>query len=147
MEHSQHWADAANAVERADRLARTVAERSAWYPRFLLVFGVAVLIVTPLWGLLTSGTGSVVLNLAWVAFIVGITWYVRRQGVAARGTARRYLWVIAVWAVIYAVVLTVGLALLRTIPHGGFPPAWRPLRLSSWGLTENSVAERGGAEQ
>lgn len=121
MEHSQHWADAANAVDRADRLARTVAERSAWYPRFLLVFGVAVLIVTPLWGLLTSGTGSVVLNLAWVAFIVGITWYVRRQGVAARGTARRYLWVIAVWAVIYAVVLIVGLALFAHSPAWWIP--------------------------
>jgi hypothetical protein len=38
----------------------------------LVVFGIAVLIITPLWGLLTGGAAAGVLNVAWVAFVIVI---------------------------------------------------------------------------
>jgi len=126
MDHSQHQADAASAVEHADRIARGVAERSRWYTRFLVVFGIGVLLVTPLWGLLTGGVVSLVLNIAWVVFVIAITVYVRRQPVAARGIARHYRWVIGAWAVIYSLVLAGG---FTAFPHN--PTWWIPSGLAA----------------
>jgi hypothetical protein len=87
MDHSpqqQHEMDPVAALAHADRLGRSVTNRSRWYGRFLAIFGTAVLIVTPLWGLVTRGPAAVLLNIAWIGFIIAITVYVRRQPVSAR---------------------------------------------------------------
>jgi drug/metabolite transporter (DMT)-like permease len=118
LQHGQREMDPQAALAHADRLGRRVTDRSRWYGRFLAVFGVAVMVITPLWGLLTGGTAAVVLNIAWVVFIIVISGYARRQPVAGRGMGRRYVLVIGAWAAIYAVVLGCGFALF---PHN---PAW-----------------------
>jgi hypothetical protein len=118
LQRGQQEMDPQAALAHADRLTRRVTDRSRWYGRFLVVFGVAVMVVTPLWGLLTGGTAAVVLNVAWVTFVIVITGYVRQQPVAGRGMARRYLLVIGFWAMIYAAVLVPGFAFFA---HN---PAW-----------------------
>ncbi|MDQ2881351.1 MAG: hypothetical protein M3Y48_08960 [Actinomycetota bacterium] len=118
LQHGQQEMDPQAALAHAERLGRRVTDRSRWYGRLLVVFGAAVMVVTPLWGLLTRGTPAVVLNIAWVAFILVITGYVRRQPVAGPGMGRRYLFVMGAWAVIYAAVLVPGFTLF---PHN---PAW-----------------------
>lgn len=118
LQQEQQDMDPQAALAHADRLGRRVTDRSRWYGRFLAIFGAGVMVITPLWGLLTGGTAAVVLNIAWVAFIIVITVYARRQPVAGRGMGRRYLLIIGSWAVIYAVVLVAGFALFL---HN---PAW-----------------------
>jgi hypothetical protein len=121
MDHSpqqQHEMDPVAALAHADRLGRSVTNRSRWYGRFLAIFGTAVLIVTPLWGLVTRGPAAVLLNIVWIGFIIAITVYVRRQPVSARGMGRRYLLVLGSWAVLYAAVLIPG---FMVFAHN---PAW-----------------------
>jgi hypothetical protein len=118
MQHGQQEMDPQATLAHAERLGRRVTDRSRWYGRFLVAFGAAVMVVTPLWGLLTGGAAALVLNIAWVAFVIIISGYARRQPVAGRGMGRRYVLVIGVWAVIYAAVLVPGFALF---PHN---PAW-----------------------
>ncbi|MFZ0122349.1 MAG: hypothetical protein WAL99_23480 [Pseudonocardiaceae bacterium] len=121
MDHSQQGQqemDPQAALAHAEWLGRRVTDRSRWYGQFLVAFGAVVMVVTPLWGLVTSGAAAVVLNIAWVVFIMAIPIYVRRQPVAGRGMGRRYVVVIGVWAVIYAAVLVPGFAVF---PHN---PAW-----------------------
>jgi hypothetical protein len=121
LQQGQQEMDPQAALAHADRLRRRVTDRSRWYGRFLGIFGLAVMVVTPLWGLLTGGTAAVVLNVAWVTFIIVISGYARRQPVAGRGMARRYLLIIGSWAVIYAVVLVPGFVLFAHNPAWWIP--------------------------
>ncbi|MGH3784051.1 MAG: hypothetical protein ACRDRO_26400 [Pseudonocardiaceae bacterium] len=118
LQHGQQEMDPQVTLAHAERLGRRVTDRSRWYGQFLMVFGVAVMVVTPLWGLITGGTAAVVVNIAWGVFIIAITVYARRQPVAARGMGRRYVLVVGVWMAIYAGVLIPGFILF---PHN---PAW-----------------------
>lgn len=118
LQHGQQEMDPQAALAHAERLGRRVTGRSRWYGQFLVVFGSAVMVVTPLWGLVTGGTAALVVNISWISFLVAVTVYARRQPVAGRGMGRRYVLVIGAWLVTYAAVLVPGFIFF---PHN---PAW-----------------------
>ena len=113
-----HEMSSVTALAQARRLEHDIRHRARWYVQFLIIFGTGVLIVTPLWGLVSSGLGSGALNAAWIAFVIGTTIYVRRQPVAGRGMGQRYLLVMLAWAIVYAAVLVPGFLIFS---HN---PAW-----------------------
>ena len=119
--HLPHEMTPVAALAQAQRLEREVRTRTRWYGRFLIAFGTGVLVITPLWGLVTSGLASVVLNLVWVAFLICTALYVRRQPVAGHGMSGRYLWVILTWVLISAAVLVPGFLVFAHNPAWWIP--------------------------
>lgn len=113
--------EALDAASRAQRAVRS-AERN-WPVVYLAAFGVAMLAVFPMIGLLGAvGVGSAMA--VWVALIAVMVGFAGRQRVTSRGRGRVIGVSFAVWAVVYGALLLVG-----EIYFPGRPAYWLPMAL------------------
>ncbi len=104
------------------RQAVTEAERN-WPATYLAAFGVAMLVVFPMIGLL--GPAGVMASMAlWVAVIAVMVTFAAQQRVTIRGRGRVIGASFAVWAVVYAACLFTGEFLFA-----GRPAYWLPMAL------------------
>ncbi|MFE1765066.1 hypothetical protein ACWDBF_33765 [Streptomyces angustmyceticus] len=99
---------AAAALDRMQRLSSTVRDGARWYVRYQLVYGCASAVLVLSIGLLDRPYGVTIGIGLWCVAIAGLSVYAARQRVARRGFGRRHGIMIALWGLLYGVVLAPG---------------------------------------
>ncbi|GAA4104982.1 MULTISPECIES: hypothetical protein [Actinomadura] len=101
-------AGAAAALEQAERLGTAVRRHGRWLVRYQLGYGVASFLVVLMLGVIDGPIGIGVSVGVWGVVITLLSVYAARQPVAHRGMARAHSLMIATWAALYGLVLSVG---------------------------------------
>jgi uncharacterized membrane protein YjjP (DUF1212 family) len=105
--------DPAAALAQAQRLKRSVDRRSRWVVRYQLVYGTVSFAMVFALGLLKGPLGVAVSMAIWMPAIGVLSVYAARQPVAHRGMAVTHGVMIGIWAVLYGLVLGVGITFFR----------------------------------
>lgn len=100
--------DPSDALAQAERLAARTQRSARWLARYYVVFGGASLLMALAFGLLHGMTWTIVLTLAWLVLVVGISVYARRQQTMVRGGARIHTVVMLTWSAVWVVTVVVG---------------------------------------
>ncbi|MEU4408716.1 hypothetical protein AB0F88_29725 [Streptosporangium sp. NPDC023963] len=109
------------ALARARELDALVRNRSRWYSRYLLLFGVATLVMVPALGFASGVLAVAVSTTIWMAFVAALIVYAARQPVNPRGYGVRHIVIMATWGVLYLGVLLCGV-----VWFFGEPAWWLP---------------------
>lgn len=102
--------DAAAALAHADALEAEVRRHSQWYARFLVLYGVAALLMVLMIGLNPGPVGAIASMAVWVSALTGLLIYAFKQPVTRAGFARRHVLIIGSWGALYLAVLLPGSA-------------------------------------
>lgn len=113
--------EAAAELATAERLRSAVADKSAWYVRYQLVFGLAAAVVVLAIGLAGSRAWAAAALAAWGLIIGALSWYASRQPVSSVRQPLRHRRMIVIWTVLYATALSAGLG-----HHQGDAAWWIP---------------------
>ncbi|MEU8888706.1 hypothetical protein [Streptomyces sp. NPDC048442] len=104
---------AAEALRQADRVESAAWQGSSWYLRFLLVFGLAQLVIAPtlvLWRGPASTFVAIGVN---TAVVIAMSVYAARQRTLRRGFGIRHGAVIGGWGVAFGLTAALGTTFLH----------------------------------
>ncbi len=90
-----------------------------------MAYAVATTVFLPATGL-STGRWSLLVTVAWIAFVVATGVYARRQSVLRRGARRLYLGATLVWALLWVSAVVVGHS-----AFSGRPSYWVPAGLAA----------------
>ncbi|MFF0747082.1 hypothetical protein ACFYVL_42525 [Streptomyces sp. NPDC004111] len=100
--------DAAAALRRVDRVESAAWKGSNWYLRFLLIYGLAQLVIAPALVLLRHPVSTFVAVGVNTVVVVALSFYAARQRTVRRGFGMRHAMVIAGWGVTFALTASLG---------------------------------------
>ncbi|MEU4539148.1 hypothetical protein AB0G15_30270 [Streptosporangium sp. NPDC023825] len=109
------------ALARARELDALVRNRSRWYSQYLVLFGVATLVMVPVLGFASGVLAVAVSTTLWMAFVAALIVYAARQPVSRHGYGARHGVIMAAWGVLYLGVLLCGV-----VWFPGEPAWWLP---------------------
>ncbi len=110
-----------------------------WPARYLGAFGIAMLVLFPLIGLL-GPVGVVIFMTGWVVVISVMVPYATRQRVTRRGQSRRMLVAWGTWAAVYGAALVVGEVFFMAQAAYWVPAAFvvaAPLLVGAWWVSRS----------
>lgn len=102
-------ARAAAALAGIEQSTAAVRAHGRWVVRFLLGYATATVFFVPATGL-ARGAWSLVVALAWAAFLLALLFSVRKHQILRRGFRRLYLTTMAVWTTLWITAAVVGAA-------------------------------------
>ncbi|MFF3090098.1 hypothetical protein ACFVRB_34430 [Streptomyces nojiriensis] len=106
----QETTKAAGALGRAAGLERAARRRSGWYARYLWVFAAGQLVLVPMAVLWHGPVSAVVFSVTNGLLVAGLSAYAARQRVMRRGAGKKHVLLVASWAALFALTVTLGTA-------------------------------------
>lgn len=100
--------DPTDALAHADRLAARTRSSARWLARYYVVFGVASALMALGFGLVQGVVWTVILMVAWLALIAGISIYAGRQQTMVLDGGRIHAAVMVAWTVIWVITVAAG---------------------------------------
>ncbi|MFD9480502.1 MULTISPECIES: hypothetical protein [Streptomyces] len=131
----QESAKAVGALGRAAGLEQAARRRSGWYARYLWAFAAGQLVLVPMAVLGRGPVSVVVLGVANVLLVTGLSVYAARQQVVRRGFGVKHGVLVGSWAVVFALVVVLGFTVFgRSVPFavGAALACALPLAVGAW---------------
>ncbi|MDQ2760946.1 MAG: hypothetical protein M3Y17_11130 [Actinomycetota bacterium] len=132
--------EARTALADADRVRQAVnGGENRWPTRYLLAFGIAILVLFPLIGLL-GPVGVVSFTTGWIVVIAIMVPYATRQRVTRRGQSRRMYVAWGTWAAVYGAALVLGEVFFKGQAAYWIPAAFlvaAPLLVGAWWVSRS----------
>ncbi|MET9597073.1 hypothetical protein [Streptomyces sp. NPDC006459] len=128
-------AKAAGALGRAAGLEKAARQRSGWYARYLWAFAAGQLVLVPIAVLGRGPVSAVVMGVANVLLVTGLSLYAARQRVVRRGFGLKHGLLVGSWAVVFALVVVLGVTVFgRSVPFavGAALACALPLAVGAW---------------
>lgn len=107
--------DAAESLARADVLTAQARQSMRWYGRYLLAYAAGAFLLSLAFGLIPTRIAVVAVMPFWAVFLTLITVYAQRHRTAMRGLGVIQAWVIGAWAVLWGVVISVGVSRFQEV--------------------------------
>ncbi|MGZ9930351.1 hypothetical protein ACXNSR_10695 [Streptomyces sp. NC-S4] len=131
----QETEKAVGALGRAAGLERAARQRSGWYARYLWVFAAGQLALVPMAVLWHGPVSAVVFSVTNGLLVAGLSVYAARQRVMRRGAGKKHVLLVASWATLFALTVTLGTALFgHGVPFAAVAAAVcaLPLAIGAW---------------
>lgn len=99
---------AQNSLDDAARLATATRRAARWYANYLLAFAGGTVLLSVLIGIVPGPVGVGIGMACWLALLIGLTVYQRRQQAKIRRFTSLHLIVIITWASLWIITVMVG---------------------------------------
>ncbi|MFJ3964339.1 hypothetical protein [Streptomyces sp. NPDC090036] len=138
----EETAKAVGALGRAAGAEKAARRRSGWYARYLWAYAAGQLVLVPVAVLWHGPVSGVVFAVTNALLVTGLSVYAARQRVVRRRFGVKHGVVMASWAVVFALTITVGVAAFgHGVPFAvaGALACALPLAVGAWTETRGAA--------
>lgn len=138
----EETAKAVGALGRAAGVERAARQRSGWYARYLWVFAAGQLLLVPIAVLWRGPVSAVVFSMTNGLLVAGLSVYAARQRVMRRGAGKKHVLLVASWATLFALTVTLGTAVFgHGVPFAAVAAVAcaLPLAVGAWTETRRTT--------